>query len=127
MNIWAIITATFVAFVASALYYVIFAKQRAKVSPAAASTERPPAWQMVAELLRNVVLALILAYLVDTMNINGAGNSVILGLLLWVGFPLILLSGSIMYEKAPVKLALIHAGDWLIKLLLMVVIIASWR
>lgn len=128
MNIWAIIVAAVAAFVASAIYYVVFAKQRAKLSPAAkAETGKPPAWQMILEIVRNLVLAFVLAYLVKESGIDGEGKAAVLSLLLWVGFPVILLSGSIMYEKVPAKLAAIHSGDWLIKLFLMTAIIGNWR
>ena len=125
MNLWPVIAATFIAFVASAVYYIIFAKQRTKVSSAAASSERPPAWQMAAELLRNLILALVLAYIINEMKIEGVNDIASLSIVLWVGFPLILLSGSVIYEKAPIKLAIIHGGDWLLKLFLMIAIIAS--
>ena len=38
-----------------------------------------------------------------------------------------LLTGSVMYENVPWKLAAIHAGDWFVKLILIAVIIAIWR
>ena len=42
-----------------------------------------------------------------------------LGLRLWVAFPVVLLSGSVVHEKVPWQQAAVHAGDWLVKLLLM--------
>ena len=115
-----------VAFVASAVWYIAFGKLRASLSPAA-STGRPRPTQMLLELVRNLVLAFVLACLVGYTSVTIAARAVSLGLLLWVGFPVILLSGSVIYENVPWKLAAIHAGDWLIKLLLMTVIIAVWH
>jgi hypothetical protein len=122
MNIWAILVATLAAFIASSIYYVIFAKQRAKLSTAAAT--KPSPLQGLAELLRNIILAFVLAYLV---GLSDTDNTIGLSLLLWVGFPMILLAGSVMYEKAPAKLAVIHAGDWLIKLLIMTTMLSAWK
>jgi hypothetical protein len=34
---------------------------------------------------------------------------------------------SVVHENVPLMLAAIHAGDWLVKLLLMAVIIGVWR
>ncbi len=48
-------------------------------------------------------------------------------ILLWIGFPVVLLSGSVLWEDVPARLAAIHAGDWLIKLLLIGAILAAWR
>ncbi len=46
---------------------------------------------------------------------------------MWLGFPVILLSGSVIYEKVPWKLAASHAGDWLRKLLLIAIVVSLWR
>lgn len=49
-----------------------------------------------------------------------------LALALWVAFPAVLLAGSVFHERVPVPLAAIHAGDWLIKLLLITGIVGLW-
>jgi hypothetical protein len=46
-------------------------------------------------------------------------------LALWVGFPLVLWVGAVVHERTPLKLAAIHGGDWLIKLLAIGVIVAA--
>ena len=38
-----------------------------------------------------------------------------------VGFPLVLLTGSVIWEKVHPGTAAMHAGDWLLKLLLIAV------
>ncbi|GIH28882.1 hypothetical protein Aph01nite_71920 [Acrocarpospora phusangensis] len=50
-----------------------------------------------------------------------------LGLVLWLGFPAVLWIGAIVHEKSPWRLAAIHAGDWLVKLPALGVIIGVWR
>ena len=45
-----------------------------------------------------------------------SAGGLLLGLALWIGFPLVLWVGAIVHEKTPVRLAAIHAGDWLVKL-----------
>jgi hypothetical protein len=84
---------------------------------------RPQPLKMAAEIIRNLVLALVLAYLAQRLGVTSQIDAVYLGLLLWIGFPVILLTGSIMWENVPWKLATIHIGDWLIKLLLITVIV----
>ena len=49
-----------------------------------------------------------------------------LGALVWV-FPAMIPLCSVVHENVPLMLAAIHAGDWLVKLLLMAVIIGVWR
>lgn len=127
INYLAVVVATVAAFIASAAWYVLFSKQRAKLSNVATNKARPSPWTMLAELFRAFVLAVILAGLVAQLGIADWVSAVRLGLVMWIGFPLILLLGSVMYERVPWKLAAIHSGDWLVKLLLMIVIIGVWR
>lgn len=82
---------------------------------------------MLLELARNIVLALVLCYLVALLARTSWLSALGLALILWIGFPVLLLSGSVMYEKVPPKLALIHAGDWLIKLVLIILLLNLWR
>jgi hypothetical protein len=35
--------------------------------------------------------------------------------------------GSVVHEGVPLVLAAIHAGDWLVELLLIAVIVGAWR
>jgi len=55
------------------------------------------------------------------------GAAVLLGLALWLGFPFVLLTGSMMWEKVPAVTAILHAGDWLLKLVVICVIVGLWR
>ena len=127
MNPFAIVVTALVAFIVSAVYYIAFAGARAALSPAARAAGRPSLQQIGLELVRTLVLAVVLATLVSFLAIGDWVGAVRLALLLWIGFPVILLSGSVIYESVPPKLAAIHAGDWLIKLLVMVSMLAAWR
>lgn len=46
--------------------------------------------------------------------------------MLWIGFPFVLLTGSVMREKVPPVTAMLHAGDWLLKLLVIAAIVGLW-
>jgi hypothetical protein len=56
-------------------------------------------------------------------HLHTVGSAILLGLVLWWGFPLVLLSGSVMWEKVPAPTAVLHAGDWLLKLLVISAIV----
>jgi Protein of unknown function (DUF1761) len=56
-----------------------------------------------------------------------AAGGVALRLALWAGFPFVLWVGAIVHERTPWRLAVIHAGDWLVKLLLVSVIVSVWQ
>ena len=79
---------------------------------------------MLAECL---VLALVIAYFIVHLSVNDVWGGVGLGILLWVGLSAMQWTSSIIFENVPVKLAAIHAGDWLMKLLVIAIILGLWR
>ena|SRR5712692_10147411 len=128
INFVAVGVSVVAAFVMSTVWYIVFAKQRLKLSSAAvAEPKRPPPLKMAGELIRSFLLASVLGYLLVHTGVAGLTGAVRLGLVLWIGFPFVLLTGSIMWEGVPWKLAAIHAGDWLVKILLMTVILGTWH
>ncbi len=122
-----IVVATVAAFVLSSLWYMLLGRRLAALSPAYAGGERPSGPVVALELLRNLVLAGVLAVLADRAGagtwLEGAG----LGLLAWVGFPLAILAGSVLHERYRWELAAIHLGDWLLKLVLVAAVVSAWR
>jgi hypothetical protein len=50
-----------------------------------------------------------------------------LGAVVWFGFPAMLLLGSATWEDVPWRLAALHSGDWLVKLMVMAVLLAACR
>jgi len=85
-----------------------------------------PAGKLLIELVRCLVLAYVIARFVALLGITSWMGAVHFGLLLWVGFPVILLTGSVLWENVPWKVAAIHAGDWLVKLLVIPIIVSLW-
>lgn len=112
------------AFLASSLWYspVMFGRQFIELSGMSAASGLAVA-KIAMELLRNVVLAIVLLRLTSLLRYTGWKNAMRLSALLWIGFPAILLSGSVMWQNVPVALALIHAGDWLMKIFVMTAIL----
>lgn len=121
-----LIGAVVVAFVASSLWYspLIFGRQFLELSGAGLHPEHAGA-KIAGEILRNIVLACVVARLILLLNPSDWKHVLGLGGLLWIGFPVLLLSGSVMWQSVPLMLALIHAGDWFVKLLLMTLILGS--
>jgi hypothetical protein len=78
-------------------------------------------------IVQSLVLALVLAYFLGLLgNVDWMG-AVRVGVLLWIGLSAMQWVGSILWEKVPWKMAAIHAGDWLVKLVLIAVIVGVWR
>ncbi len=127
LNYLAIIVAAIAVFVFAAGYYIVLARQRATLSPAAAARSRPPAWLMGLELLKSLVVAAVVAGLVALAGIADVGGALKLALALWVAFPVVLLVGSVTQENVPWKLGAIHSGDWLAKLVIITVIVTVWH
>lgn len=129
VNFAAIAVVVVAAFVISSVYYIVFAKPRTAMLQAAGVTPEgwPQPWKIALELVRNFALAYAIARLVVQTGVSTTGGGLWLGFWLWLAFPVVLLSGSIVWDSAPWKLAAIHAGDWLLKVMLMAAVIGGWR
>jgi len=127
LNLLAVLVATLAAFVLGGAYYALLGDQLATVSEAAAAGQSPAPWKLALELVRCLVLTLVVATLAWCAGFHGLLGGLALGALLWIGFPLVLWTGAMLHEKTPFKLAAIHAGDWLLKLLLIAVIVSAWK
>lgn len=125
VNLIAIFVATVVTFVLGGFYYAILGKQLATVSESADGSMK--SWQLAAEIVRCAILSTVVACLAAQIGTAGWVEGLGLGLLLWVGFPLVLWIGAIVHERTPLRLAVIHGGDWLVKLPVIAVIVSSWR
>ena len=128
INFLAVVVAAVAAFVVSLVWYIVFGKELAKVSTAFAEGQRKrQPWKMLAVIAQSLVLALVLAYFLGLIgNVDWMG-AIRIGVLLWIGLSAVQWVGSIMWEKVPLKMAAIHAGDWLVKLVLIAVIVSVWR
>lgn len=122
----AVLAATVAAFASGATYYALLGDRLARVSGAAAAGGQPPIWTPAVELARCVVLTAVVAGLAAQGGIDAWAGGLALGLALWIGFPLVLWTGAVVHERAPWRLAAIHGGDWLVKLLLVAIIVAVW-
>jgi hypothetical protein len=82
---------------------------------------------MLFVLGEHLVIALVIAYLVARMGLVGWADAALLGFLLWLGLSAMQWVSSIIYEKEPMKKAAIHAGDCLVKLVIIAVIVGVWH
>lgn len=83
-----------------------------------AEPPQPGPSMLLGELVRNAVLSIVVAGLAAEIAVGSVGGGVLLGLVLFVGFPVVLFSGAMIHEGYPGRLALAHLGDWLLKLVL---------
>jgi hypothetical protein len=130
INYLAVLVTALAAFGASSVYYMIFGKALAALLPAdsaATDIRKVPAWKKVAEFIRGLVVATVVALFVQRFAVADWKGVLNLALLAWLGFPFMILTGSVLWDNRPWKFAAIHSGDWLMKLLLMVAILAAWH
>jgi Protein of unknown function (DUF1761) len=113
-----IAVATIAAFLSGGAYYTVLGPD---------ADEPMPPWKLAVELLRCLILAVVVAGLASRADIDGWSGGLALGLALWTGFPLLLWIGAVIHEDTPIGLAAIHAGDWLVKLLLVGAIVCVWQ
>jgi hypothetical protein len=133
VNYLHVLVAAVVVFVLGWLWYspLLFFKpwMRARgLDPVAAMAgAKMPGGKLVVEFVRCILLAYVIARFVALLGIAGFLGAVHFGLFLWIGFPVIILTGSVLWENTPLKVAAIHAGDWLVKLLVIPIIVTLWR
>ena len=98
------------------------------VDPAAAMVgAKMPGGKLLIEFARCLILAYVIARFVALLRIDSLLGAIHLGVFLWIGFPVILLAGSVLWDNVRWKVAAIHAGDWLVKLVVMPIIVTLWH
>jgi hypothetical protein len=127
VNFVAVLVCAIGGFILSTIWYSAFSKQMAKLHKAYATDKQPEPWQVLIELGRNILLSIVIATLFYYLGVRDVMSAIQFGLLIWLGFPLVLLTGSVLWEKVPPKLAAFHLGDWFIKIILFSVILTIWR
>jgi hypothetical protein len=127
----AVVVAAVAAFVMSSVWYTVFGKARMELLDqdprATADMRKVPAWKKGAELMRELVIAYVVARFVVQLGVVDWRAAVQLGAWLWFGFVFMILVGAVVWDNVPWKLTAIHAGDWLVKLPLIAVILSVWR
>ena len=119
----AVPAAALAALVAGGLYYGALGDVLARVRRPAVPARSGGATAVV-ELVRNVVLAAGAALLLIALGLVGLVPALLLTAGLWVAFPVVLLAGSVFHEGVPAASAALHAGDWLLKLAIVLGVVA---
>ena len=127
MNYPGVVVAALAAFVASGLWYspLLFGTLYAQVRGAEPGPMGPG--EIGVELLRTLVVGYVFARLITMLGIRDWTGALRLSLLVWIGFPTMILLGSVAHENVPLQLAAIHAGDWLVKGLILTIVPSLWR
>lgn len=110
------------AFALSATWYAAWATPYARLLEDAASTAMPW-WIPLVELGRSAVVATAVAVAVRRLSVTTVASGLLFAAAVWAAFPVVLLIGSVVHEGVSPLLAAIHAGDWLLKLMVITVLV----
>src|SRR5215470_12301975 len=125
-----VVVAAVAAFIMSSIWYTVFGKARMELlnqdQRATADMRKVPGWKKATELVRELLIAYVVARFVVLLGVADWKAELQLGFWLWFGFVFMILVGAVVWDNVPWKLTAIHAGDWLIKLPLMAVILGLW-
>lgn len=132
VNYLAIIVGTVLAVAFSALYYFLLNKQvvayraawRGKNSEVQTTISIN---RFLIEFVRTFVLGLVIANAISLLNLLALNQAALFAIWLWIGFPVVLLTGLVIHERMSAQLVAIHAGDWLVKILLFSILLTLWR
>lgn len=128
INYFAVGLATVLAFLVGALWNspLLFGHLRASLAGLEVE-QSTPALAPVTELIRCLVLVLAFALVLRTTGSVGLPEGLGVAVLIWLGFQANLLMGAVIWERMPLQLYAVHAGDALVKALLVSATLALWR
>ena len=127
VNYLGVVVAAVAAFVSSGLWYspLLLGTQYAQLRGADPGAMTPT--EILVEFIRTLVVAYVFARVVALLGLRDWKRALRFGMWVWIGFPTMILLGSVAHENVPLPLAAIHAGDWLVKVLILAVVPSVWR
>ena len=102
-------------FIGAAWYGALFGEAYSALRPGGGSDAAGTAAVMAMEFARCLIAAAALAYLINGLGITNLGGALVLAVVVWFGFQLAGLAGSVLHEGYSAKLYAIHMGDALAK------------
>jgi hypothetical protein len=85
---------------------------------AGASLETSASWKFAVAPLREIATAFAMLFVLRRTIPLGTRRTVVLALVLWAGFYGVQLAGAVVWDNMSAQLGTVHAGDWLVKLVI---------
>jgi hypothetical protein len=130
VNFWAIGVAAVAALVVSSVWYLavggVYLELLQGIDSPAAQAD-PSVAAAVGQVVRNLVVASVLAYLLWRLQVGTWVGALGVGLVVWLGVQAMAVLGSVLHEQYPLGLYAIHVGDALATTLAMALILGAWR
>ena len=127
INYWVVVAIGIMAFILSLIWYSPLVFGKIWMEYRNAPVQSSPAWTMAFAPLRELIAAYVLALLITRLMINDWKKAVKLILLLWLAFHAVGMAGAIIWDNMPWQLGMVHAGDWLMKMIFMAVVLSLWQ
>lgn len=129
INLFAVLVSAIVAFVIGGLWYspLLFgnAYMRLRGLDPNSTAMTMPVGEIVGELARWLVIAFILARFMALLGVGDLMGALTFGGWMWV-LVYAALAGSVLHEAYPWRVYAIHAGDGLVKIMLITTILVLW-
>lgn len=136
VNIWGVLAATAVSMVIGSIWYskLVFGKVWMKMEGVDEKKARQNAGKAIAGmLLLSLLIAYVLAHIIYLSNYfyaTASGYSfftsgVMTGFWVWLGFVFPITASNSLFAQKPWKLTVINAGNWLVTLLAMGIVIGA--
>jgi len=122
-----VVIAGLTAFVVSFVWYSPLMFGDLCVKLRGAVQDATPVWAVLVEPIRELIVAYVLARLLTHLEIVDWKRAARLGFGLWLAFHAVSMAGAVIWENMLWMLGAVHAGDWLMKMLLMAVVLSVWR
>ena len=126
LNYWTVVVTGVAAFFLSIMWYSplffgkIWEQYRNVPNP------NIPQWTMAFAPLRELIAAYVLATLIVRLDLKDWKTTVQLMLLLWFAFHAVGMAGAILWDNMHWQLGMVHAGDWLMKMIFMGAVLTLW-
>jgi hypothetical protein len=135
VNFWAILVAAVIAFAGGSLWYspILFGKEWMKLTnmtdkDVAAAKAKGGMWKSyLAQFIASIITFGVLGFIVAAATGVTAADGAFMGFLAWLGFIATDLLGALLWEKKPLRLALIQGSFTLLTLVIGGAIIGAWH
>lgn len=135
LNHWAIVVSALILWILGALWYSppLFAKPwmaALRIEPPAEMTaahKKSLYAGMISSLVGDLILAFVMMHVIAWSGAHTVAWGAFIGFLCWIGFIAAPAFPQGIYERRPVSLFFINTGYWLVGLLIVGILLATWR
>ncbi|HEX5168216.1 MAG TPA: DUF1761 domain-containing protein [Cyclobacteriaceae bacterium] len=126
MNYWAVSATGILAFALSLLWYSPLMFGKIWMQYRHAPNPSTPQWTIAFAPLREVLASYVVAVLIVRLGLSDWKASARLMVILWAAFHAVGMAGAILWDNMQWQLGVVHAGDWLVKLVFIGIVLTMW-